>query len=487
MGFLLGKIFRFFLIIYVGVFAFFLVRPFPAGLAHTPTPVPVAPSSATFLADVTYMASSGAVRVEESIFPSMLDMVKNARTFVYADMFLFNEFQGKEKQTLRHQTTELANALITKKASSTAMSMTFMTDPINRGYGGIVNPELDRMERAGIAVFETPLESLRDSNPLWGTVYRMFFIWFGNSTEGGWLPNPLDAEGEKVTLRTYARLLNFKANHRKVLITDENVKGNSSLVTLVGSLNPHTASSPNGNVALLVRNTALGQNALSSEGALLALGKYPPLELGTIATPTPISDSGVTATYLTEANIEERIVDIITGLPEESTLDIAIFYLSDRHIIKAIERATKNNVKIRILLDGNDSAFGKHKYGIPNRQTAERLLSMKKENLSIKWCNTHGEQCHAKMLLATGDGKTSLLVGSSNYTRRNLDRYNLESAILIESTVPMQAITSAHQYMDRLWNNTKGETSLSVEVYRDRASWKRVIAWIMEQTGLSTF
>lgn len=487
MGFLLGKVFRFFLVIYVGVFCFFLVRPFPEQLEQKPVPVPVTPSSVTFLSDVTYTASSGAVRVEESIFPTMLSVVKGAKSFVYADMFLFNEFQGKEKQTFRHQTEELAQSLITKKASSTGVSVIFMTDPINRGYGGIVNPDLVRMEKAGILVYETPLDLLRDSNPLWSTIYRMFFRWSGNSTEGGWLPNPLDADGEKVTLRTYARLLNFKANHRKILVTDEIVKGQVSLVTLVGSLNPHTASSLNGNVALLVRSTALGQQALSSEAALFDLGKYPPLQLGATATATPLPDTGATATYLTEENIQNTIVKIIEGLPEDSTLDIAVFYLSDRHIIRAIEKAQKNNVRIRLLLDGNDSAFGKHKYGIPNRQTVERLMSKTTENLSIKWCNTHGEQCHAKMLLATGAGKTSLLVGSANYTRRNLDKYNLESAVLIESTVPMQAITSAHQYVERLWNNTKGETSLPVEAYRDRESWKRVIAWVMEYTGLSTF
>jgi hypothetical protein len=33
-------------------------------------------------------------------------------------------------------------------------------------------------------------------------------------------PNPFDREFPRVTLRSYLRLLNFKANHRKVLITD---------------------------------------------------------------------------------------------------------------------------------------------------------------------------------------------------------------------------------------------------------------------------
>jgi len=486
MGFLLGKIFRFLLVLYVAAFCFFLVRPFPETLKYEPVSVNVAPADIQFLADVTYTASSAAERVEESIFPKMLEMVEKADQFVYADMFLFNQFQGSLPQTFRNQTKELADAFVAKKQKSGSSSVIFMTDPINRAYGGMVNEDLDRMEDAGVHVHETPLDSLRDSNPLWSTIYRTVFFWTGNSTERGWLPNPLDAKVEKVTLRTYARLLNFKANHRKVLVTDERKGKTQSLHTLVGSMNPHTASSKNGNVALLVKSTPLGQAVITSENALLALGEYPLVDTG-IASATPIADSTVSATYMTESTIEQTIVETINRLNTDDRLDIAIFYLSDRDIIRAIERAINRGVTTRILLDANDSAFGKHKYGIPNRQTAERLLSSKNSNLTIKWCNTHGEQCHAKMLIATQEGNTRLLVGSANYTRRNLNRYNLESAILIETTAPIQAIVSANQYFNRVWNNTKGETSVGAEVYRDRASWKRLIAWIMETAGLSTF
>ncbi len=486
MGFLLGKIFRFFLVIYVGAFCFFLIRPFPESLKYEPVSVSVVPSDVQFLADVTYTASSGAERVEESIFPKMLEMVERSDRFVYADMFLFNQFQGAKPQRFRDQTKELADALIVKKEKSASSSVIFMTDPINRGYGGVMNEDLDRMEVAGVRVEETPLDELRDSNPLWSTIYRMAFIWAGNTTERGWLPNPLDEGGEKVTFRTYARLLNFKANHRKVLVTDEK-KGNvRSFHTLVGSMNPHTASSQNGNVALLVKSDFLAEAVIASENALLALGEYP-LAQAEVASATPITDTTASVTYLTESTIEKTIVETIDGLNMDDRLDIAIFYLSDRDIIRSIERAARREVTVRIVLDGNDSAFGKRKYGIPNRQTAERLISGNHKDLTIRWCNTHGEQCHAKMLIASQGGGTTLIVGSANYTRRNLDRYNLESAILVKSSTPMQAIVSANRYFDRIWNNTKGETSVGVEVYRDRSSWKRLVVWIMETTGLSTF
>jgi hypothetical protein len=487
MRYFFGRIFQFFLVIYVGFFFFFLVRPFPEVLRHEPISVNIDPSAITFLADVTYTASSGADRMEENIFPTMLDMVSKADRFVYANMFLFNEFQGKDPETYRDETKELADALVKKKTDDPKREVVFMTDPINRGYGGIVNTDLERMEAAGIRVYEAPLDALRDSNLIWSTIYRMFFIWFPNSESGGWLPNPLDEDGEKVTLRTYARLLNFKANHRKVLITDQPAgKGGEPLVTLIGSLNPHTASSPNGNVALKIESAPFANAVLYTESSLLDVGGFPPItSMG--STSTEKKDGTVTATYLTEESIEKAIEKAIDDLGLDDRLDIAVFYLSDADVIRSIERAAKRGVKVRLLLDPNDSAFGKKKYGIPNRQTVERLLEQKSENMSIRWCNTHGEQCHAKMLIAVGGSKTSLIIGSANYTRRNLDRFNLEGSVLVESSVPTKAIVSANQYMDRMWNNTKGETSVPVETYRDQESWKRVLAWIMERTGLSTF
>ena len=40
----------------------------------------------------------------------------------------------------------------------------------------------------------------------------------GNNPEKGWLPNPFG--DEKITLRSYLNLFNFKANHRKTVVVD---------------------------------------------------------------------------------------------------------------------------------------------------------------------------------------------------------------------------------------------------------------------------
>ena len=86
-------------------------------------------------------------------------------------------------------------------------------------------------------VVETRLSQLRDSNPVWSGLWRLCCQWAGNSSYGGWLPNPV-GPGD-VSLRTWLRLLNFKANHRKTLVAD----APEGWVGLVTSGNPHDAFS----------------------------------------------------------------------------------------------------------------------------------------------------------------------------------------------------------------------------------------------------
>ncbi|MBM7555885.1 hypothetical protein JOC47_000719 [Halanaerobacter jeridensis] len=68
------------------------------------------------------------------------------------------------------------------------------------------------------------MSKARDSNAFYSGFWRLFFRWFGTGGKG-WLRNPFNPDGPKVTLRSYLKLLNFKANHRKVdvqLVLDPN-------------------------------------------------------------------------------------------------------------------------------------------------------------------------------------------------------------------------------------------------------------------------
>ncbi len=143
---------------------------------------------------------------------------------------------------------------------------------------------------------------------------------------------------------------------------------------------------------------------------------------------------------------------------------------------------------LRVLLDANNEAFGHQKSGIPNRQVAMELV---RAGIPVRWCNTLGEQCHSKLLmLGKQNGATELLLGSANFTRRNLDDLNLEADVWVSVADQSQVAIRARDFFDQQWQQGPGDDPVMSLPYEDWADESRLRYWryrIMEATGLSTF
>ena len=224
-------------------------------------------TSCDFLYDVTSADVFGAPVVRQQIFDVMLDTIAGARQFIVVDFFLFNGHRGAAGDTPPHRalSAELRDALLARKRALPGLTVLVISDPINDVYGSIPSPDLAALRDAGIEVVVIDLDELRDSNFIYSAFWRLTMKWWsGDGSGDGWLPNPLAGGPEEVTFGAWARLLNFKANHRKVLIADD---GKGGLTGIVTSANPHDASSRHSNVALKLSGAAL-QPLLESELAL---------------------------------------------------------------------------------------------------------------------------------------------------------------------------------------------------------------------------
>lgn len=456
-------------------------KPLPAGLNAA---LPLRPAGQVqFLGDYTYTNSQnqnpGQRHQQQVIFDEAFAMINQAQRMIVVDMFLFNDYVGDSKGKYRNLTAELTQALLAKHKSNPDIQITVITDPINTVYGGQFSHNLLDLRQAGVEVIETDLKPLRASNPLWSGFWYLCCQWFPNNPEAGWLPNPLGRD--KITLRSYLTLFNFKANHRKTLITDA-PDGWQALVT---SANPHDASSWHDNTALKFSGAA-ALDVLETERAVARMsgGDLPFI---VTAPPPPASDDQPRLQILTEAKIRDALLNSLDTAKQNESIDIAVFYLSHRKIIQAIKDAKQRGVNIRLLLDPNEDAFGRKKNGIPNRQVA---MELKKAGIPLRWCNTHGEQCHTKMLLKTNrkTGQVELILGSANYTRRNLNNLNLETDVRLLASSGYPAIAQAQAYFDRAWTNQNGQKlTVAYEKYKDESSvkywWYRFTEW----SGLSTF
>ena len=435
-----------------------------------------APANVRFVGDVTFVNEAGARVCEQRILDTMLDAISRARTLVVADMFLYNEWIGRGAAPYRRTAAAFTKALIAKKQRCPRCTVVLITDPINTLYGGDEAPLLERLRAVGVIVVITDLNRLRDSNPAYSFWWRLLISPFGNRP-GGILPNPFGPG--HVTLRTYLALLNFKANHRKVLICDPDGR----LEGMVTSLNPHDGSSAHTNAAIFFDGPAV-RDLLATEQAVAALSGTP-LELPGVPV-TDTAGSSVTVQVVTERGILDAVLDMLDRAGPGDRADLIMFYLAHRNVIAAIEKAYRRGVELRVVLDPNKDAFGRIKNGIPNRQVAWELHRL---GIPVRWYDTHGEQCHTKMLLLRyRDGSAALLAGSANFTRRNLDNFNLETDVVVRGPGTATAFQDATEYMDDIWfNRKKRHCTVPFKVYED-ASWlKRLRYRFMEWSGFSTF
>lgn len=466
-------------------------KPLPAGLGMA-GPWRMA-EDVTFLTDSTFIDPEGVRHSQQAIFDTVFSMIGQARSLIVLDMFLFNDFGGAQNGTLRPLSGELTTVLLDRIAAEPGLRVIVITDPINTVYGGARSQHLQRLREAGVRVIETDLSALRASNPAWSGPWALCCAWLGNTDTGGWLPNPFGAE--KIPLRSWLALPNFRANHRKTLVVDHGA-GWQALVT---SANPHDASSAHDNVALRFSGTA-ALDLLASETVVAAFSGTPLDELvpeaqfGARSNSSANSGRGVGRAgeadtpqlrVLTESAIAKALLETIGRAAAGDALDVAVFYLSHRDLIAALKAARSRGVAVRVLLDPNEDAFGRKKNGVPNRQVARELVAA---GIPVRWCDTHGEQCHAKLLLHRGASDATLIAGSANFTRRNLDDLNLETSVQLVADADHPAMVDAVRWFESNWSNEPTRRfSTDYARYEDDSLLRRVWYRVGEALGFSTW
>lgn len=444
------------------------------------------------LQDISWLDKHGDRQLEQRIFDALLAMIEDAESFILADLFLFNDWQGPVAETHRGLSSEVTDALIAKKQQHPTMDIVLISDPINTIYGGQASKHFEALKAHGINVILSDLTRLQDSNPLYSGIWRWLIRPFGNGFAET-LPNPLGPG--RVSMRSYLALLNFKANHRKLLIAD---RRGERLQALVMSANPHDGSSAHRNVALRFDGAAV-LDLLISERALVAMSlppdkrpHWPSLQGLTLASMTgsehtsekQIGDES-TVRILTESAIRQQILQLLASTRAGDRVRLGMFYLSERAIIAELVAARARNVDLRVMLDVNKDAFGRQKNGVPNKPVAAELQAA---GIDVRWCETRGEQCHAKLLLIESADRHALLLGSANFTRRNLNDFNLETDVLLQTPAGHRVMVEAIETFDAQWENSEDrEFTSAYNAHAEDGQRLKLQYRIMEASGISTF
>lgn len=353
------------------------------------------------------------------------------------------------------------------------MPILFVTDPINNFYGAYEQKYLKKLKENGIELVITDLNKMRDSNPIISGPYRAYIKYLGTGGKT-YINNFFKKDGPKINIRAILKLLNFKANHRKILVSENKA--------LVASANPHDPSAFHSNVACIFTGKAI-EDLIKSES--IFFDKMP----DTIKNykSVDIKNSNEELRIISEGEIFNALYKNINETIAQDQIKIGIFYLSEFRILKALGQASDRGVDVKIIADLNKDAFGIKKNGYPNRPA---LSELKKEHpkINIKWYKTTGEQFHTKIAyFSYKDKEPRLILGSANFTRRNLDNFNLETDVEIKMNKNSALISKFENYYDRIWNNIGGEYTQDFESGLDKNIFLRFIWKVQEKTGTCTW
>ncbi len=424
-----------------------------------------------FIYDLTY-EKDGVVVHEQNIFDNMLKIIDEAEEFIIVDFFLYNSDYSRE-YSYPKLSEKLTSALIKKKSRS-GIPIYVISDEVNTFYGSYYSNEFERLRENGIEVIITDLSKLPDSNPTYSIIWKPIFSWFG--TEGiGWLPNPFSPDSPRVTLRSYLKLLNFKANHRKVIISEKKV--------MVSSSNPHDASAYHSNIAFEASGPIINEAVYSEK----AVAEFSSSSIEIEEKEYTKENGEIQISLITEGKIGGQLSSEIQKTGIGDSIKIGVFYLSDRDVINDLIDASKRGTEVSIVLDLNKDAFGRKKNGIPNRVVAKELLKKSNNKIQLKWYKTNGEQFHSKMAILNFPEETVVIGGSANFTKRNIRDYNLEANFKIVAPQNSKFSLDVNHYFDRIWQNNGGLYTLEYSEGPQEISFKYFLYRFQEWSGFSTY
>ena len=346
---------------------------------------------------------------------------------------------------------ELAQRLLARKRARPNLKIILVTDPANEAFGGTPSQYLAALEQAGIVVVRVRLERLRDSNPLYSALWRLLL---------GWWSDPFDEAPGQVTLQSWARMRNTKADQRQLLVADD---GSGGWTAIVG---PADAS------AALILRGSLARAMIGSEMQIAAwsadddrLPPAPPMDLRGVGS--------IDARFLTEGAIETALLDAIAASAKDDQICIAAENLSDRRLIAAVLGAAARGTPVQVLLERNP---------MPNQAAAGELLRDGGGHIEVRWYPAGQGASSPKLLWVRHRNDVWVNVGSANFTRRNLGDLNLESSVELRMPARAAPARAVNDYFMAIWSGADRATEAADE--SGAAYWRYRFA---EATGLSSF
>ena len=430
-----------------------------------------------FLYDLTAADAHGAPLRAHAIDAELLRMIGQARELLVLDTGLFGDLPAAGPDSMRLRAAQplaaaLVDALVQARAEHPALQALLLVDP-----GSLLlepaAPAVERLRAAGVAVVAVDAARLRAPNAAFAGLWRLCCAWLAAAPAGLW-PNPAGVGPAQVSLGLWGRLQRTPRSHRQVLLADD---GAGRLQGLVFSRALHAEAALHSATALRITGAALAP-LLESElvvaqfsgwsGAAQAHAQRLAEQL---STDTPVAGpDAAQARVVSEGAIGEALASRLNAAGRGDAVELAALYLSERGLVRAILDAARRGAAVRVLLDPGREAYGYPRGGLPNRAVASELVAASDGGVRVRWYRTHGELFSPGFALVRSAARTWLMVGTAEWTRRDLQDCDLAAAFVVDTPAAAAVGADALRWFDTLWFNRAGggiEYSSDADVYTD--------------------
>lgn len=438
--------------------------------------------------------------VSMEIIDRAVRMIAEAEDVLVMSFFLFDNLHAREAPP-EEIAGRIGDAILARRREHPEMPIVLILDLLHKAWDRRESEIVRELRDAGVIVVYSDVLGTRAASRF-GMYHHMHTLGrmvnpltFGLLDVAadliGRAPLPIPGgklDGEQVTLNMLAAGLHFKANHRKLIVSGKGGR----LEAMVTSWNPHDPSAHHANHALVLHGDPAAYvyallradvaKSLQLAGRYVdrdADGRRPKLrELDTMLPPglgeyqnihtshpadrlpddvDPAPPQQAKVAIASESAIEAMLLHWLQSVGPGDEVRVQMFYLSRIPVLQALlDAAERSEQPVKILLDPNRTGINTVRDGTPNVQAARFLLQqaeLRDVPIEVRWYATSGEQNHAKAMsiINPTTGKAQLMLGSANWTRKNLAGINLEANAFVESA---PGVTAAfNDAFDVLWFN----------------------------------
>jgi hypothetical protein len=484
-GFTLGWLARLIaltlLIAWIGSTFWHSDRRLPPGLHIAGSWESLAAEQIKFLRDLSTADATGAPLNERQIDAELSGMIARAREIVVLDAGLFGDLPaaGPRASRLRIAPTiaaALSDALLKAKQDQPALQVLMLIDPASIDLSVAPGP-IERLRSGGIDVVSVATGRLRAPDAPFVAFWQLCCGWWSHGRGAGSWPNPIGVGSAGVAMGLWGRTPPYQRSHRQLIVADD---GSGTLEGMIFSRPLNAEAALHSATALRVSGAALDAtlesefavaqfSGWSGGGAMQARAQRLIERQRQGPNNAPVAP-GARARVVSESMIGESLVALIDATGRHDSIDVAALYLCERDLVRALLDAARRGVAVRVLLDPDKDGYGYDRSGLPNRVVASELVANSDGAVRVRWYRTHGEQFSAGFVLIRGGAHSWLAVGTSDFSRRDLDDFNLAAAFIAELPPTAGAALEALTWFDTLWFNRAAggvEYTSDADVYAD--------------------